>query len=311
MTSKREKIADINPNVVKRYNERNVGRYDGKYYDLDTGECLPDNYKLTVEPTPEQKRRLTAYNDLAKHEIENGGFIFAFFTRNKTALAELFPELTETERARVVLMARFIAYETGRLQHDNGNIIRKKNLVKILNMSDKRFGEFFRKITSLEIITENTETGELFMNQSVFYRGDLKAYPYKLDKDTRHARVFRQTYQDLYEKFQGRQLSKLHLIYDILPYLNLKTNILCHNPEESDTDLLRLMSVDELAEKLGYADHRKLKRAMNDVKVSGEPVFNFMENPYNRRQKRCRVNPRVIYAGGADALKLISAEFNA
>ncbi|MFC6652087.1 hypothetical protein ACFSQ7_35965 [Paenibacillus rhizoplanae] len=119
----------------------------------------------------------------------------------------------------------------GRLQHDNGRPIERNTLERLLNMSRARFSEFFRKLITEGIVTDGDEHGDIYVNPSIFYRGTLADAGFKLD-EYRHTRLFRGTVRDLYEKYNGRTIKQLALVYAVLPFVNFACNIVCFNPEE-------------------------------------------------------------------------------
>jgi len=253
-------------------------------------------------------RALMAVDEISQHEVENGGFIFAFFKQARM-FEERFPTLTKQDTARLMFIGTFIAWETNRLQSDNGKKhYVKKDLEELLEMSTKRFNEFYRRLENENIIHEE-ETGELFINPSVFYRGELKNHGYKTD-DLEYTRLFKKTVRDLYHQYKGRTLGQLAIIYSVIPFLNFDTNIVCFNPEETDEDLIKPMALDKLAALLSYVDASSLKRSLNRIKIDDKPVFGFFENPHDRRKQRIVINPRVIFAGDGDSLKAVKALFN-
>ena len=75
-------------------------------------------------------------------------------------------------------------------------------------------------------------------------------------------------------------------------------------------DRIRPMGLEKLAILLEYANAGKLKAALNRVQIDGQVVFNFFENPRDRREKRITVNPRTIFAGTGEQLAAIMVQFN-
>src|SRR5699024_8885543 len=196
-----------------------------------------------------------------------------------------------------------------RLQTDNGKKhYVKKDIEELVGMSRKRFNEFYRELEK-EGIIEEKETGEIIMNQSVFYRGELSNNEYDV-QDLDYTQLFRKTVRKLYAEFQGRRLAQLANIYAVLPFLNLHYNIVCHNPAETSEELVRPMTLTELAEILAYSDSHKLKRALETIKVDGRPVFWLPHNVHDKRQTRIVVSPYVVFSGGGDSLKALKAMFN-
>ncbi|MCH4828176.1 hypothetical protein MLE13_17795, partial [Planococcus halocryophilus] len=197
-----------------------------------------------------------------------------------------------------------------RLQYsNNGNPINKKKLQELCGMSRARFSEFYKRLEEAEILRHDKATGDIFMSHDVIYRGDLKEIGADIS-DLEHTRVFRSTVRRLYEDFGGRKLKQLGLIYSILPLINVQTNIVAFNPEEKLSERLRPMSVSKLAMVLEYEDPQKLKTALNALKVDGKPVILFADDPYNRREKRIVVNPKVVFGGNNEALQAINVLFN-
>lgn len=286
----------------------NVIFQNGRAFNTKTGEEVTHLVEVGLKTTPEQVRGLQAVDELTNHQIENGGFIFAFFKQLKK-IEERFPSLTKQDTARLMYLGTFIEWETNRLQSDNGKrAYTKKDLEGLVDMSIKRFNEFYRKLVNEEIIKES-ETGDLFMNPTVFYRGKLTNHEYDIN-DLEYTRMFRQTVRDLYSEFKGRRLAQLAVIYSVIPFLSLHYNVVCHNPDETNEDLIKPMELGELTEILGYSNTTVLKRTLNNIKVKGQPVFAFMENPHDRRTWRIVVNPNAVFAGNGEALKAVKVLFN-
>lgn len=281
---------------------------NGKAIFNKTGEDVTHLVDVGLKTSEKQVERLKEIDELTQHQIENGGFIFAFF-RQLTSMQERFPSLTKQDIARLMYIATYINYEDNRLQSDNGKRhYNKKDLEKLVEMSTKRFNEFFNRLEQEDIIHE-AESGELFINPTLFYRGELRNHEYDIS-DLSYTRMFKKTVRDLYAEFKGRRLGQLAVIYSVLPYLNFSANVICYNPEETSDELIKPMELGELSKFLGYSDAHKLKRALNNIKIDGKPVFAFFENPHDRRTMRIVINPNVVFAGNGEQLKAIKVLFN-
>lgn len=278
---------------------------DGRIYDKD-GNDRSDFAELVLKTTDKQRKALKAVDELTAHEIENGGFVFAFFESTKT-MKERFPTLSQSDMARLMFVGTYTGYVTGRLEFDNGRKINKKDLEKLVKMSERKFRDFYKKLIAENIIRE--ESNGIYMNPSVFYRGLLKDCEYDL-REYQHTRLFRKTVRELYEKYNGRSLKQLAIIYAVLPFVNFKTNVVCFNPTEPDEDKLKPMDLTHLAELLQYKDTTKLRQALEGIKLDGKPVFWLPHNVHDKRQRRIIINPRVVYAGPAKSLNAIKVLFN-
>jgi len=300
----------LHPNIkreVNRFSDNFIMK-DGRAFSTETGVDITHIIADGKKTTAEQVRGLQAIDEMSEHQIENGKFMFAFF-KQLTTMESRFPSLTKQDSARLMYLGTFTAWKTNRLQTDNGKKhYTKKDIGILVDMSSKRFNEFFRKLEN-EGIIEEKETGEVYMNQTVFYRGKLRDNDYDVS-DLDHTRLFRKTVRDLYAEFKGRRLAQLSVIYSIIPFLNFNYNIVCHNPSETSEDLVEPMGLDELTKILDYSNTTVLKQSLNRIKVDGKPVFGFFENPYDRRKFRIVVNPRVVFAGNNDSLRAIKVLFN-
>lgn len=303
-----ELIHELNPRLKAEVfaNKKN-------FYDAD-GTNLSDHYELIVKTTDSQVRGLKGRDAMEQHEIENGRFVFAFFESAKL-LQERFETLTPQDIARLMFIGTYVGWETGRLQSDNGKkAYKKKDVRELVGMSPQKFNELFKRYIAEGVITE-VEDGQLFVNPTVIYRGSIKKLGAAVS-DLQHTRVFRKTVRELYVQFNGRKLGQLALVYSVIPYLNFDSNIVCHNPEETATDLVKPINLTELSELLSPKDDdkkrspSKLKTALNAVKVDGVPMFTYVEDPHNRREKRIIVNPRIIFAGNGESLESIMKLFN-
>jgi hypothetical protein len=296
----RVRIQDVQQNAVI---ENGVIR-DGNGNDVSHLVKLAPNVKPA---SPYQRQALRDKDDMAVHSDENGGFVMAMFKAKQTH-DHRFVSLTQQDLARLMFIGTYVTWQTGRLQRGK-HIIRKKDLQDMLVMSTKRFNEFFKKLINEDIISEVKETGEIFVNPTVFYRGDVKNHPSDI-RDYDYTRVFRKTVRELYEQYNGRKLGQLAIVYSVLPFLNFDSNVVCYNPEETDLTLLRPMPVSKLAVLLGYKDPHKLTVALRGVKLGDQPVFTFAHNPRNYKEKRIVVNPRVVFAGNGEELNGLKVLFN-
>ncbi|MEK4627340.1 hypothetical protein MKZ17_03740 [Solibacillus sp. FSL R7-0682] len=280
---------------------------DDKPYDLE-GEYLGDKFRHELVPirTEAQQRFIESKKVLGDHEAENGGFVFTFFKQSRT-INERFPSLVAADIARLMYLATFSAWKTGRVQYDNGRVIDRKAVEEMFKLSERRARQLFERFISEGILSE--QDGAVYVNQSVFYRGSISDAPKEVT-DLKYTRMFKDTVRDLYEKSEGKTIAQLALVYSIMPFLHFGSNAVCHNPDEVIDEQIELMTLDELAVLLEYKDAAKLKTAMNKVKIGGKPVFGFFENPNDRRTKRIVVNPRAVYAGDGKQLAAIKILFN-
>lgn len=301
--------------VIKR--KQNLTVIDGVTYDAEGNNVT---HLFDIVPIHQQQaadnraRALQSIDELSTHHNDNGGFVLAFFRQART-IVERFPTLTQADTGRLLFIGTFVTFNSGatqyggRLQYDNGRRISKNQLQELCGMSRPRFSEFFKRLEAEGILSVDAATKDVYMNPSVIYRGEIKEIDAKVS-DLEYTRIYRDTVRRLYEEFDGKQLKQLGLIYAVLPFISAQTNIVVTNPEEKDSDRLRPMNVRTLAMILEYDAPQKLKTALNAVKLDGKPVFLFADDPFDRREKRIVVNPRVVFRGNNEALQAINVLFN-
>lgn len=261
------------------------------------GEDVTHRYDLGIKVTQQKVYGKQTIEALAKHETDNGGYVFAFFNACRT-MEEEFPQFNQSDLARLMFIGTYVAWETGQLKYDNGVPINKKTLETLVSMSRNKFAEFYKKALQSDIIRE--EGTDLFVNPGYFYRGSLQNVK-EITKSFQYTRLFRKTVRDLYAMYNGRTIKQLALIYAVLPYVNFNYNTICYNPAEKNDTLVEPMELDKLATLLGYQSTSKLTAALRTIKYKDSPVFAFVDA--TGRKKKVIVNPRVIYAGDGESLK--------
>lgn len=280
---------------------QNFAVIDGQAYDTETGEDITD--KVHIEPVMSETQRQghTVKKELRQHEEENGGYVFAFFNAMQS-LSERFSSLNHSDIARLMFIGTYVSYNEGKashgyLHHENGVKINKKSLAELLSMSRNKYGEFYKKLIDGNILTETDEG--LAVNSTIFYRGEnLDA----IKGDYQYTRLFRKTARELYEKFNGRSIKKLGVVYSILPYVNFNFNIVCNNPQQVVNGKIDTMKLKDLADRLGYTDYKSLSATMREITYNGQQVFKFVDDGKDRRNSYIIVNPNVVYAGNGKHL---------
>lgn len=291
---------------------RTLGYAGGYVYDAETGELLPNvNIDIVTHINDSHRQHAKRVDKLAEHNDRNGGFIFAFF-KDVTDIRERFPSLTSTDIARLLLLGLYTSYDGGLLRYDNGRVIDKKELRKIVGVSRNVFNAFYNRVRDEGILVEDVEYGNkrLYVNNTVFLRGQIDGLPTdEHGEELRYARIYRDPLKRLAQEFGGRYIGKLAVIFLVIPFLNYQYNIITYDTEEKDVDRVSPMSLTELATELGFADPAALKREMDTLKMGKQYVFTFVENPHDRREWRVIVNPNVVYASSGKTLEALKAFF--
>ncbi len=289
---------------------------DGKIYDALTGEDISHLYQnqwlipVMNNVSVKSKEAFKSLKVLGEHEAENGQFVFAFFALSKN-ITNAFPELKKPDIARLMYLGTLIEWESGILKTGKGKAttsISRKNFHDVVKLSKNRSYTLLNQLIDNKVLSENVHN-ELVMNKELFYRGHKDNFPIQV-KNKKFTRMFRKTVQDLFDKADGRQLNSIAIIYMVLPYLNLYTNIISHNPDETDIDKIEPMTLGQLSDALGYKDYRKLKTTLNSVEIDDETAFGFFFTDKDKRSMKIMVNDRVVFAGDGKQHGLVRVMFS-
>ncbi len=291
-------VFELNSNARKEQIEHSLNHHvvDGKIYDSE-GTYIGDRYSAEwLTKTRKDNSSYVKFKDnqnyIEQHNDMNGGFVFAIFEANSSML-ERFPSLNKKDIARLLYLATYIHYETGRLQKGDGTRITLNNVHTMIKMNARRSREYINKLVKANVL--KIANDELYMSPDVFFRGQLKTIK-PITKNKQYIRLFKNTVRNLFENAKENELAHISMIYAVLPYINLNHNYICHNPSEQEIEQIHTMEVNELADKIGY--HRvKLTPALRKLRIDERPVFAFFDDSDDARKKYIVVNPNIVYGG--------------
>lgn len=306
----KENFLDYNEKVKKKVIDQrsNFIVKDDKIYTHD-GEDISHLYNLSLNPSYISEKQLKSYESkqlLGEHEKENGGFVFMFY-RMMQNMNEIFPELTKPDISRLLFLSTYVSYEENKIQYDNGRAITDKDLIELLRLNRNSYRVFIKKLVDNKILYIN-DNKEKILSLSFCRYGSININFLK-NNDIGYIRLFKGTVRDLFNSTPTREIGRLSIIYMILPYLNLATNIVSYNPEEEDVDKVNPMPLIELSNTLQYKDYSKFKQSLYHVKIRGEIAFAFVLKDNDKRSMQMIVNPSITFAGDAEQLKVLRLFF--
>lgn len=286
---------------------------NGKAYDNETGEYIGDRFQHEwLTPIKKIYKNINPlYTKENKNAIElhcegNGGFVFALFKSNSSILDRL-PLLSKQDIARLMYIATFTHYHTGRLQKGDGTVITTDIFPNLVRLTKQRAKEYLNRLIQSNVVTVS-QYNELLMSKEYFLRGTTKDIE---SNNINYTRLFKKTVRDLFQKASSREIAHLSTIYMTLPYINLYHNIISYNPHEKDVNMVRAMDTRVLASELGYSSYNKLTAMLNKLTIDNQSVFTYYIDVNDRRKRNVVVNPRVVYAGNnAIQLESVKGLFN-
>lgn len=263
-----------------------IVNYAEKLNGTDEGSILKEKVREILK---KKEERSNFHNRL----IETyGNFYFNFYKRIDIESQHLF---------RFIYLCSYMNYDN---YLSNGKrLLTVHDLEGLLGLSEREYYRT-RKCLIDNGLMSITEKGLVLINSTFCKKGEIHR-----NKNIEVIRMFNEAIKELYEMSTPREHKKLALLIEILPYINYKYNIVCHNPAEDNIQLIKPMKMSELCELLGLdkTNSSKLKRQLFALRVSGEKVIGMFEV---EDAKAILVNPRVYYKGNQeDGLDYLEALF--
>lgn len=257
------------------------------------GKMKPKEGSLVFSPEEQERfnKRKAAerFNRLVRQNSSDYGG-FTFLSTEMGILQSLNPATV----GRLAYLSTYLDFGNQLLLKPKNEPMRKKDLPEILNINRQTANEFYNQCINAEMLFDFGNEG-LYMN-SMFYRG-------KSDNSQR-TRLYRDTIQQLYKKLEPKEHKYFGYIVMLVPLINVEWNIVCENPHEQDSKLLKPLSFKEICKALGYnyGHSNRLKEALT------RPIFQweghkqplcgiFTANTEFGTQNTMIVNPNIMFAG--------------
>ena len=284
--------------------------------DPETGEVIvqTDEPSVVTVKSPAQYELAAYYASLrdgpdSKRLKRNtqGNFIWSIFDVAQEKLLGAHTKLRPATLTRVMVLATYIT-KHGYLGIDEKSPMTRALMGKALNMAAAELSGFLKELRENEMLQERE--GLFFMSPAWFRRGAFSTSEMRTIRMNSQSisRVYRDAVRELYKKAYGRSsLYRLSYLFRVMPYVNRRYNVVCFNPEETDSDKIEPLSLGDVAELVGRGrTHAKeFRDALSD------PLF---EIPEKGTTQLCRavcyvsgkgsvdtyglyINPRVYYAG--------------
>lgn len=261
--------------------------------DMETGELYSDVQVVSKEDMDRKKKYFEQqqkyiYKGLEIREKykEHGSFVWLLYNAGKALDLGIAPD----DLTRLIFISTYMDYNN-RLMLAENRLMRKSDVQKILKTSEKTFYRFWKAITDVGLLEVQTDTEELYLNTEIFRRGSAIK-----NEDVDRVRLYRRSIRTLYNQAKVREHKLLSYLFQAIPFVNINYNIICHNPTETDLDMVKPMTMADYCGIIGYnSDNcRRLKTMLKKLKLNKTIVFSFVDNANGLF---CYINPNVYYAG--------------
>jgi len=260
--------------------------------DQNTGEV--DGWLTKIEKTRLDKMRTSASMIDDKDSKKNDS-LFAEFIKEKCGeFYHLYYSnvIDKKYLFRYIYLCTYMNYKNyivlGNAKDEN-KLATKKDLKEILNLEKKQLYETINYFTDNGLI-EITDKDYIKVNIEMSQKGKLN----KKNIKNGIARIFNNTIREIYNKATSREHEKLGLLIRLLPNINLKTNVICFNPEEDNNTLIEPIDLKTLSSALGYSKPSRFKKGLFDITLNNEKAI--MIAQFNNIDMIV-VNPKIYYKG--------------
>lgn len=229
--------------------------------EFESGTPLKKNETIKIVPisrdlSGKQLRYLKDKDCIEWHNDNLGGFVFMYF--NDLIYNENF-NLELATISRIIYLATYIDYDNNLVLNNEyacghkKEFMTKKDIKRVMELSDRAFLNFFKEVTEKEILIEIEKNKRYKINEQYFKRGKLS----KEDKNRGNfTRVYIKTVRKLYVNTEPRNHKCLSYMFKLLPFIDLRTNLLVFNPNQETEDLQKI-TLRDIGDFFGISKDRK------------------------------------------------------
>jgi hypothetical protein len=222
-----------------------------------------------------------------------GSFYFNFYKR--------FGNIEKQFLFRFIYLATFMNYDN--LLSNGKRLLKESDLIDVLKLGKTEFYKTKNYLVDHNFI-KIQENKTILVNDKYCKKGRINK-----TKSIEVVRMFNDSIRELYEKATPKEHKKLALLIEVLPFINLKFNVICKNPKCEYEENIEPYSMSELCDILGYdkTHASRLKKDLLKLKVNNELVIGIFEKETG---KSIYINPSIYYKGiKMDDIKKLQSMF--
>lgn len=263
----------------------------------------------TVEQQEAYRKLKQKENLIASARNDNEPFIFADMNKVKEVTA--LRKLSFKSLGYYAVLTTYADYSNTLKLNEQSNVPMDKNDLKdaLGIKSDTTINTLLKELKSAGMITEITvdKYGKKYtaftLDTDILFKGKGTGVGV-----TDKVKIWQANVQKAFNKGKGTvSVTNLGLLFSVIPYVNIATNVLAYNIEEADGNKVQGIAITDLAEMLDL-DPTTLQRNMSSAKFEGRHIFGKVQSGHS---KFIKVNPLIVYrkAGKPDVASYI--EFTA
>jgi len=294
---------------------------DVKFMNTETGEIHnKHDYEVTTPKLRQQnkeffekkKERYFAKQGQKEKTKETGAFVFMIFRNCQEEFADLSPQ----SLTRLMLLATYLNYGDNLLmckydlppelykrtmkksKHPQFVPMTKHAMRKALGLSANIFRELYNELILKKYLFKREEG--FYLSADYFRRGVGTAID--IPNERRTIRLFINQLANIYDSVENTSHVHLGYVFMLIPFINLRWNIICYNPLEEDKDNIQPMTLGDFCEIAGYGRENagRLVGYYDDILFDSHGrkmrLVTFIHHE-DEGQMKIMVNPYVLYAG--------------
>lgn len=245
--------------------------------------------------TPAQQELLKLKKELeAKKQYKRNANVKFVFTSSEHNYQDIKPETL----GRLMYLSTYLQYGSDILSRTQKTKMKKADLPQVLMLPRGTFYRFWEDVNGKYL--QEDENGHIVLSSDCFCRGK----PRLQNIGDEWQKLYIELMRELYSKTSPTNHRYLGYVFQMLPFLNVEYNILCHNPQETKLDDIRPMSLNEFCLACGYANADQRTRLMKkysqihfDVNGKSERFCSIVTDLADIGNANIYVNPNIIYKG--------------
>jgi len=284
--NKQDDIIDYNGNPL-RVDPTTGEAVQGCYAPLFPGDRI-----ITAAQQEAYKQFKEAETKNILHRSTSKGIRTHFYFIPKT---EDFKDLAPATVTRLIYLNTFARYDN-RLQYSERRPIRRKDLPELLRVSYDTANRFWQEVSPKYIIEK--DNGLMFSDDCIFVRGRINNQEHRS-----YSKMYNRAIRKLYESTKPNQHKSLGYFFQLLQFVNVEYNILCHDITETDIEKIEPITLSEFCELIGCSS-KNIKRFFSacqeilfDVNGQKERFCSLVYDGIDKNMSRIFVNPNICYSG--------------
>ncbi|MGL4801870.1 MAG: hypothetical protein ACRC18_06365 [Cetobacterium sp.] len=257
-----------------------------------------------------QRYIINRNDELKQYSQPLGGYVNMHYVRNELLFNKL--DIDRSNITRIIYLSTYIDYNDREENllckkglYNKLEPMTKRDIQYVLKLKDTAFYSFIKETKDLNLLFE--VDNKYYLSSDYFNKGKVNF------KNKEYTRVFIYPTRFLYENCKPIKHKQLSYIFQLTPFMNYETNIICSNPGETDFYKLEKLNLTQICSILGVSTSNKqtMHKLKNEllkfyVDIDGNKYYFLsyinVQNGFGIKDYFA-INPNIIW-GGNDASEI-------